>query len=134
MKNKKSKVLAVISEILRFGPTLGVVAYYSQDFFQGSEIHLSASIIFIAIIIILRFKKMTEKIMDLPGGTGFALVMAVFSGICLIIGEEIFFVSATYLASIVATVPINMLNSLPEDTNEEAIVKALGDIKKELTK
>lgn len=113
MKNKRSKILAILIEVLRFAPAAGVVAYYSQDFFEGSPLKISAGVIFLAILIILRFKKAISKIIDLPGGTGVALFMAIFSGICLLIGEQIFYVSTTYIMSVIAAIPLDSLNTLP---------------------
>ena len=134
MKNKKSKIVVILTQILQFGPAAGVVAYYSQDFFEGSAINISAGIIFLAILILLRIKSAVAKVMDLPGGTGLALFMAIFSGICLIIGEEIWYVSVTYLASSFAAMTVSSLNTIPEDTVAKATLLELqkmnGTVKK----
>lgn len=132
MKNKRSKIIAILTEVLRFGPAAGVVAYYSQDFFEGSAIKISAGVIFLAVLILLRFKKAITKVFDLPGGTGIALFMGVFSGICLLIGEQIFYVSVTYITSVIASLPVEAWNSLP--TVEETTANALQELAKAVKK
>lgn len=125
MKDKRSKILAILTEILRFGPAAGVVAYYSQDFFEGSEYKISAGLIFLAILIVLRFGKAVKKIIELPGGTGLAIFAAIFSGLCMFIGEQIFYVSVTYLMSILAALPIEAMNTLPtlEELQRQSLTK-----------
>lgn len=113
MSKRRKYILVALTELIRYGPTAGVVAYYSQDFFQGSPYKIGAGVIFLGILLLLRARELIKKVAELPAGTGLAMFMAVFSGIALIIGEQIFYVSVTYLASIAATLPLEALTGLP---------------------
>lgn len=130
---KKSTQYRLWMIAIQLMPIILAVIYCAPDILQKTEKWLSIASLFVIIVLICIFKDAAKRYIQTPSGFKISIFVAILSGFCMLVGEQLFILSCAAILGGLLALPLNILytNEIRPPTNKEMEDK-LNEIKEKI--
>lgn len=129
--NKKAIFVRILEVLVRILPPLITLICYGDVIIARADRTISVAAIFVMLIVFLVFRDVRKKIFDTPSAFKIMLFVFIISILGYILGEQMFWISATGLVGSIVAIPLNIwYKKLTRPATKDELIKALEGMSK----